>query len=58
MNEEEKKEAIRLSNEHWDYIESLLKTHEVDTKLIKIIEFHYKTSFQHGFKHGLEFRKK
>jgi len=44
-----------LIEEHWKYIESLLRIHKKNNENdIKIIEFHYKTAFAHGWKHAVE----
>ena len=44
--------AHKLANEHWEYIELLLATNGSTEKDIKLISFHYKTAFIHGYKHG------
>ncbi len=44
--------AEQLAEDHWGYVEELLVKHEI--KGIKIIEFHYKSAFIHGYKHGEE----
>lgn len=46
--------AKELSQAHWSYIKGLLKTYGVSDEAIKQAEFHYITSFEHGFKHGVE----
>jgi len=46
--------AKNLANAHWDYIYELLMKHEVNDDVIDIIEFHYITAFEHGFRHGVE----
>ena len=46
--------AKKLANDHWNYIKSLLETHDKPQNIIDIIEFHYQTAFIHGFKHGVE----
>jgi hypothetical protein len=43
-----------LIDEHWKYVEALLKLHGEDPNVIRKIGFHYKTAFQHGMKHGKE----
>lgn len=41
-------DAVRLAEEHWNYIESLrLKELEMEAKM-------YKDAFIHGYKHGAE----
>ena len=44
----------RLIDNHWAYIEKLLKAQGEDKKTIKKIKFHYKTAFEHGWKHHKE----
>lgn len=44
----------KLSTDHWSYIEKLLTSHGEDAETIRIIEFHYTSAFEHGFKHGVE----
>ncbi len=46
--------ANTLLRDHWDYIQALLSIHDCDEDDIKMIEFHYKTAFIHGYKHGVE----
>ena len=46
--------AEELAQAHWDYIESLLKAHEVIAEEIQTAEFHYISAFIHGYKHGVE----
>lgn len=48
-------EVKEMVDGHWHYIEQLLRTHGQNVN-IKVIEFHYKSAFVHGFKHGIEFR--
>jgi len=57
MDKEDKDEQEyldKLINDHWAYIEALLKAHgnELDAG---IAEFHYKSAFRHGFKHCKEY---
>lgn len=47
------KTSKQLAEEHWGYIEALLKAHEEEYN-IKQIEFHYKSAFIHGYKHAIE----
>ncbi len=50
----------KLIDDHWKYVEMALMTHLVDPthlvipKEIQVAEFHYRTAFQHGWKHALE----
>ena len=43
-----------LADAHWKYIEALLMIHENDQDFVDVIGFHYKSSFIHGYKHGIE----
>jgi hypothetical protein len=45
--------ATFISTNRWN-LEQLLKTHSVGENMVKIIGFHYRSSFEHGFKHGIE----
>lgn len=53
----------KLSNDHWGYVEDVLfKIFEITTikelskdQIVELIEFHYKSAFEHGFKHGVEY---
>ena len=49
----EKDRGIELGEQHWDYIERLLKVHGEDESVIDKIGFHYKQAMKHGFKHGI-----
>ena len=40
-----------LAEEHWDYIEAVLRTHNELKQIIVKIQFHYITAFEHGWKH-------
>lgn len=46
--------AKQLAQEHWNYLEQLLLTHNIPVEQINIIGFHYKTAFIHGYKHSQE----
>ena len=50
-NTEEK--GMKLAEQHWIYIEDLLKLHGEDTKVIEKIGFHHKQAMKHGYKHGI-----
>jgi hypothetical protein len=41
-----------LIDDHWSYIEELLKIHGEDEAVIKKIAYHYRTAFAHGLKHA------
>ena len=49
----EKNKGLELGNQHWGYIENLLKAHNEDEIVIKKIKFHYIQAMKHGYKHGL-----
>ena len=49
-----KDRAKQLSREHWAYIRRLLKAHKLSAFIIKLIGFHYRTAFIHGYKHAIE----
>lgn len=46
--------AKKLAEDHWSYVQDVLASHGVDAETIKTSEFHYKSAFIHGFKHGVE----
>ena len=58
MTEYKSKEEIdELINAHWEYVKELLTFGQpIPLKLqdLDIIEFHYKSAFRHGYKHGVE----
>ena len=43
-----------LAQAHWDYLEAVLRTCLVEEKDVIRIGFHYRTAFEHGYKHGVE----
>jgi hypothetical protein len=47
-------EGEKLAMDHWKYIEDLLVAHDPEIDNLNIIGFHYRTAFEHGFKHGME----
>ena len=46
--------AEELANQHWSYVEDLLKVHGEKENVIEKLRFHYVTAFQHGYKHSKE----
>jgi hypothetical protein len=46
--------GLELGEQHWTYIENLLKLHGEDESVIKKIKFHYIQAMKHGYKHGLQ----
>ena len=56
----EKEYLTKLINDHWKYIEGILYSSlseetDEDTARIKEIEYHYKTAFEHGWRHAKEY---
>jgi hypothetical protein len=51
---EDKELLKKLVDEHWNYIEDLLRAHDEPEDVITMIKFHYKTAFEHGWKHHKE----
>ena len=49
-----KNDMEKLVEAHWKYIEGMLKVHGEMEDMIKVIGYHYKTAFIHGYKHGVE----
>ena len=61
MEKSIEEEASKKCLAHWKYVEGILLTGEEPVepfsdieKKINIIEFHYRTAFMHGYKHGRE----
>lgn len=53
------KTSEELAEEHWEtYTQIILEAHEDDEDLIRKIRVHYVTAFVHGFKHGVESKRK
>ena len=51
---EEEFSLDKLINDHWNYIEDLLKVHSQEPEVIEIAEFHYRTAALHFWKHCKE----
>jgi hypothetical protein len=55
----EKEFLDKLINDHWNYIEGVLKASDTlgckAPSHFKEIEYHYKTAFAHGWKHHQEY---
>ncbi len=45
---------MKLADDHWEYVKSVLEAHDEDPLVIEKIGFHYRTGLEHGYKHGLE----
>ena len=54
VNLKNKDQSKELADNHWNYIQSLLETHGTLDDVMDRIQFHYKTAFVHGYKHGQE----
>ena len=56
----------KMIDDHWNYIEKVLKEqNSFDYKnevlfapVLELIKFHYKSAFEHGYKHGCEATEK
>ena len=44
----------QMSIDHWKYIRTVLEEHGESKEVIEKCGFHYRTAFEHGFKHGVE----
>ncbi len=49
-----KEELKKLIDDHWKYLSGVLEISGVESNVRKEIEFHYKTAFEHGYKHCQE----
>ena len=49
-----KSDVTKLAEDHWKYIEALLKAHQLNPTDISVVGFHYRSAFIHGYKHGQE----
>ncbi len=47
----DKKELV---DDHWKYVAEVLSWTPMSPTEIKLVEFHYKSAFYHGMKHGEE----
>ena len=52
--EEMNNRCKELAEEHWDYLQNLLRVHYIDEYLLSVARFHYKEAFRHGYKHCWE----
>ena len=43
-----------MAEAHWDYVESVLRSHNERQEVIDKCHHHYVTAFVHGFKHGVQ----
>jgi len=44
----------KLADDHWEYIEEVLRLEGVEEERIDRTGFYYKTAFIHGYKHGID----
>ena len=44
----------KLAEDHWGYVEEVLRTHGESEEFIEICGFHYRAAMDHGYKHGVE----
>ena len=44
----------KLVDDHWKYVEGILKASTHDEYEVDLVGYHYKTAFLHGIKHALE----
>lgn len=44
----------KLVDDHWKYVEGILKASTHDDYEVNLVGYHYKTAFLHGIKHALE----
>jgi len=51
--EREKSTLDILIDDHWKYVKGIL-TNSSNGSDASEIEYHYKTAFRHGYKHGFE----
>lgn len=42
----------KVIDDHWSYVEGVLKHANMNDEVIAAIGFHYKTAFEHGWKHA------
>jgi len=55
MKQQTQEFLVKLINDHWGYVQSLLDAHNISDIQIHIARYHYTTAFEHGFKHALEY---
>jgi len=59
IKQKEKIDIKQLIEDHWHYVGGLIETTTYDTEnfTLDALEYIYKTSFEHGFKHALQLNK-
>lgn len=55
MQKQTQEYLTKLVEDHWQYVYDMLVAHSISETQINIARFHYITSFEHGFKHALEY---
>lgn len=50
--------GTELAEQHWKYIENILRIHGIDEAEITRIGFHYKQVMKYGYKHGISEKEK
>ena len=60
--ESESRGVDELINAHWEYVASVMTQGMPGSKLgatdMAFLEFHYKSAFRHGYKHGVQDEKR
>lgn len=54
MTPETKARVRQLALDHWGYVGMVLDAHQVPPDIIAACGFHYRSAFEHGYKHALE----
>lgn len=54
INEPKTNRAEELAEEHWGYMYSVLRAHDMLIPEIELLSSQYKSAFVHGYKHGQE----
>ena len=44
----------KLAADQWGYVSAVLYAHTVHPDIVDACGFHYRTAFEHGYKHALE----
>ena len=43
-----------LSEQHWEYVRGVLQAHGERPEVIEKCGWHYRSAFDHGYKHGCQ----
>jgi len=46
--------AKELAEDHWEYVKGIHIACEIKSHILNLATYHYKTAFEHGYKHALE----